>query len=67
MVQLLLGTLPVHAEINMRRLSLLHSIANSKNARIKGLMSRQLSLECQKSFFVSAEHTIKMYSLPQSS
>ena len=30
-------------------------------------MSRQLSLECQKSFFVAAEHTLKMYSLLQSS
>ena len=59
--------LPDQAEIQKRQLSLLHSIANSKNARIKGLMSRQLSLECQKSFFVAAEHTLKMYSLPQSS
>ena len=33
----------------------------------KGLMPRQLSLDCQKSFFVAAEHTLKMYSLPQSS
>ena len=66
-VQLLLGALPVQAEIHKRQLSLLHSIANSKNARIKGLMSRQLSLEGQKSFFVSAEHTLKMYSLPPSS
>ena len=30
-------------------------------------MSRQLSLECQKSLFIAAEHTLKMYSLPQSS
>ena len=30
-------------------------------------MSRQLSLECQKCFFVAAEHALKMYSLPQSS
>ena len=30
-------------------------------------MSRQLSLEGQKSFFVAAEHTLKMYSLPPSS
>ena len=66
-VQLLLGALPVQAEIHKRQLSLLHSIANSKNARIKGLMSRQLSLEGQKSFFVAAEHTLKMYSLPPSS
>ena len=68
-VQLLLGVLPVQAEIHKRQLSLLHSIANLKNARIKGLMSRQLSLECQKSFFVAAEPTLKMYaySLPQSS
>ena len=34
-VQLLLGALPVQAEIHKRQLSQLHSIANSKNGRIK--------------------------------
>ena len=49
-VQLLLGALPVVAEIHKRQLSLLYSIVNSRNDRIKGLMARQLSLQHHKSF-----------------
>ena len=50
-VQLLLGELPIQAEIHKRQLSLLHSIVISKNFRIKGLMARQVALQCQRSFF----------------
>ena len=66
-VQLLLGALPVVGEIHKRQLSLLYSIVNSRNDRIRGLMARQLSLQHQKSFFVSAEGTLQLYSLPPSS
>ena len=51
-VQLLLGALPIQAELHKRQLSLLHSIARSRNEKIKGLMARQLTLKCQGSFLL---------------
>ena len=66
-VQLLLAALPIQGEIHKRQLSLLHSIVISKNSGIKGLMARQVALQCQRSFFCFAENTLKTYSLPHSS
>ncbi|MEW8545343.1 MAG: reverse transcriptase family protein, partial [Candidatus Thiodiazotropha sp.] len=57
-VQLLLGALPIQAELHKRQLSLLHSIVVSKNSRLKSLMERQLSLQYPKSFFCVAEKTL---------
>ena len=51
---------------NDRSLSLLHSIARSENSRIKCLMGRQLTLQCQKSFFCKAEKILELYDLPRS-
>ena len=50
-VQLLLGALPIQAELHKRQLSLLHSVVCSGNQRIKGLIERQLTLRYPKSFF----------------
>ena len=65
-VHLLLGALLIQAELHKRQLSLLHSIARSENSRIKCLMGRQLTLQCQKSFFCKAEKILEMYDLPRS-
>ena len=63
-VQLLLGALPIQADLNKRQLSLFHSVICSWNQRIKGLMERRLTLRYPKSFFCTAEKTLKMYDLP---
>ena len=63
-VQLLLGALPIQAELHRRQLSLLHSVVCSGNQRIKGLMERQLTLRYPKSFFCMAEKILEMYDLP---
>ena len=47
-VQLLLGALPIQAELHKRQLSLLHSVVCSGNQRIKGLMERQLNFGIQR-------------------
>ena len=54
--------LPIQAKIHKRQ-RLIHSIVVSRSSRIKGLMARQLTLQCQRSFFFScsAENTLKMY------
>ena len=65
-VHLLLGALSIQAELHKRQLSLLHSIARSENSRIKCLMGRQLTLQCQKSFFCKAEKILEMYDRPRS-
>ena len=56
-VQLLLGALPIQAELNKRQLSLLHSIVRSGNVRLKSLLERQFTLGYSKSFFCMAEKT----------
>ena len=43
-VYLLLGALPVEAEIHKKQLSLLHSILDSDNNRIKEVLNRQISV-----------------------
>lgn len=63
-VQLLLGALPIQAELHKRQLSLLHSIVRSGNERLKSLLERQLTLRCSKSFFCIAEKTLELYDLP---
>ena len=63
-VQLLLGALPIQAELHKRQLSLLHSIVRSGNMRLKNLLERQLTLGYSKSFFCMAGKTLEFYDLP---
>ncbi|MCG8097222.1 MAG: reverse transcriptase family protein [Candidatus Thiodiazotropha endolucinida] len=63
-VHLLLGALPLHAEIHKRQLSLLYSIIHAKNTKMKDLMYRQLAIGASGSFFVTAEQVLDQYNLP---
>ena len=42
-VYLLLGALPIEAELHKRQLSLIYSILASENKKLKNLMERQLT------------------------
>ena len=52
-VYMLLGALPLEAELHKRRLSLLNSVITSDNERLEGLVQRQLAclLNVKSSFF----------------
>ena len=52
-VYMLLGALPLEAELHKRRLSLLNSVITSDNECLKGLVQRQLacSFNVKSSFF----------------
>lgn len=63
-VLLMLGALPVEAELHKRQLSLLQSIVNSKNSTMKELLSRQANINNQNSFFSKVERTLAQYELP---
>lgn len=63
-VQLLLGALPIQAEIHRRQLSLIHSIVRSSNTRIQDVMYRQMALGSSESFFRTAQDTLELYDLP---
>ena len=53
-VQLLLGALPIEAEIHRRQLSLIHSTIRCSNTRIKDVMFQQLAVGSPESFFCVA-------------
>lgn len=63
-VQLLLGALPIQAEIHKRKFSLLHAIVRSSNSRLQDLMYRQLAVGVAESFFCTVEQTLELYGLP---
>ena len=63
-VQLLLGALPIEAEIHRRQLSLIHSIIRCSNTRIKDVMFRQLAVGSPESFFCVARCILQLYKLP---
>ncbi|MES9903311.1 MAG: reverse transcriptase family protein [Sedimenticola sp.] len=63
-VLLLIGALPIEAEIDRRQLSLVYSIIHSKNQKLKNLMDRQLIMKDKNSFFTSASNTLEKYGLP---
>ena len=66
-VLLLLGALPIQAEIHRRKLSLIHSIARSHNTRMQDVMYRQLAVGHCESFFSTTKEILDMYDLPDSS
>ena len=63
---MLLGALPLEAELHKRRLSLLNSVITSDNKCLRGLIQRQLAcvFNIQTSFFYIVNDIIKMYELP---
>ena len=65
-VFMLLGALPLEAELHKRRLSLLHSVVSSENECLKGLVQRQLacSFNIQNSFFFIVSNILEKYGLP---
>ena len=64
-VYLLLGALPISAELHKRQLSLLYSIAISDNKSMKQIACRQASTNNPSSFFVKIIDTLSMYELPE--
>ena len=65
-VYLLLGAVPIEAEIHKRQLSLLHAILNSDNRRIKEVLGRQISVnfDNKDSFFYKIIQVLHQYNLP---
>ena len=65
-VYLLLGALPVEADIHKKQLSLLHSIMDSDNSRIKEVLNRQIfvNFDNKDSFFHPILKVLKLYELP---
>jgi len=63
-VYLLLGALPIRAELHKRQISLLFSIANSKNESMKTIALRQHISGRPSSFFVKIADTLELYNLP---
>ena len=65
-VLLLLGALPLEAELHRRQLSLLYGIAKSNNETLHKLALRQsLVTDCnERSFFANIIHILDMYQLP---
>ena len=65
-VYLLLGTLPVEAEIHKKQLSLLHSILDSDNSRIKEVLDHQISVNFDNKdcYFYRVLKVLELYNLP---
>lgn len=65
-VYMLIGALPLEAELHKRQLSLLHSVLTSTNTSLKELVQRQLaySFDNQKSFFTRVRSILAQYELP---
>ncbi|MES9879579.1 MAG: reverse transcriptase family protein [Sedimenticola sp.] len=64
-VYLLLGALPIEAELHRRQLSLLYTIVTSENETIKNITKRQLStnFDNPNSFFYTINETLNLYQL----
>ena len=65
-VLLLLGALPIEAEIHKRQLSLLYSILQSDNNTVKGILNRQLAVynDDPDSFCGRISNILQTYNLP---
>lgn len=65
-VYMLIGALPLEAELHKRQLGLLHSVVISENASLKELVQRQLaySFDNPKSFFTNIRSILAQYELP---
>ena len=65
-VYLLLGALPIEAELHKRHLSLLFNILTTNNTTIRDLSTRQIAinLDNSKSFFSRVQDILDIYQLP---
>ena len=63
-VYLLLGTLPISAELHKRQLSLLHQIAMIENVSIREIAWRQYNVGRPASFFIRIVGILDLYELP---
>jgi len=63
-VYLLLGILPISAELHKRQLSLFHQIAMSENVSIREIAWRQYNAGRPASFFVRIVDILDLYKLP---
>ena len=63
-VYLLLGTLPISAELHKKQLSLLHQIAMSENVSIREIAWRQYNVGRPASFFIRIVGILDLYKLP---
>ena len=63
-VYLLLGTLPISAELHKRQLCLLHQIAMSENVSIREIAWRQYNVGRPASFFIRIVGILDLYELP---
>ncbi len=65
-VYLLLGALPIEAEIHRRQLSFLYTVIACKNDTIQSLTERQLvvNLDNPLSFYGKISEALNMYDLP---
>ena len=63
---MLLGALPIEAEIHTKHLSLLYAFIDSDNKCLRGVVHRQLacSFNNEYSFFYTAATVLEQYSLP---
>jgi hypothetical protein len=65
-IYLLIGAMPIEAEIHKRQISFLHNILNCNNDNIRALTDRQLIMNINnpQSFFCRSSATLEMYNLP---
>ena len=65
-VYLLLGALPIEAELHKRQLSLLYNVLTTSNETISQLTERQIIMNSDniQSFFGRTQETLKLYDLP---
>ncbi|CAC5357990.1 unnamed protein product [Mytilus coruscus] len=63
---LLPGVLPVEGEIHRKKLTLLHAILSCDNSKLKEILKRQISVNCNnpKSFFHQSILLLQQYNLP---
>ena len=65
-IYLLMGAIPIEAELHKRKLSLLYSMLASDNSKIKEIINRQISVnyDNEDSFFCSIRDILILYDLP---
>ena len=65
-IYLILGALPVEAELHKRRLSLLYSLLSCENTRITEIINRQIAVnyDNENSYFCTIREILCQYNLP---
>ena len=64
-IYLLVGVIPIEAELHKRKLSLLYSMLASDNLKIKEIINRQISVNYDEdSFFCNIRDILILYDLP---